>query len=233
MAKRCGFCKRFWMCIYDYLAQLYHGFQKLFNVYIKDIFVAKEEEYLSSADSIFHKDKIFILGNMLKNTSLAIEKRAQAAYRIGILAFTGGPAAGKFATEYMKEVYNLLQNSNLAPKVKIMLLQSVACWCYLNPVTQKKAKLLHFIPLLVGFIEETSEVTDQNERNSHLLVKFWTCYALSAMTCSNMNCMEELRDCNTVRCHLQKLAMENWSGWPENFAEVLYSLIGFHRNEFL
>ncbi|XP_058410014.1 armadillo-like helical domain-containing protein 2 [Diceros bicornis minor] len=216
--------------IYQYFLGLYRHLQKFWSVTVKGLFIKKEEEHIPPAECIFHKEKIVALGHMLKDKSLTIEKRAQAAYRIGLLAFTGGPTAGKFAAEYMKAVAHLLQNHEMAPKTKILLLQSVACWCYLNPVSQRRAKYLQFIPILVGFLENRLEDTIESEINSNLLVKFWTCYVLSVMTCNNLSCVKELKDHSTLKHHLQMLATENWSGWPENFAEVLYFLTGFHKN---
>lgn len=130
----------------------------------------------------------------------------------------------------MKEVAHLLQDHKMAPKTRIQLLQSVACWCYLNPVNQKRAKHLQFISILTGFFDNKLESTTKSEINSNRIVKFWTCYVLSVMTCNNLSCMQELKNRTTLKHQLQMLAGENWSGWPENFAEVLYFLIGFHRN---
>ena len=76
-----------------------------------------------------------------------------------MLCFTGGPTAGNFAAEYMKEVAHLLQNYEMVPKIKILLLQSVASWCYLNPVNQRRAKHLQFIPILIDLFNDTSEST--------------------------------------------------------------------------
>ncbi|XP_036767655.2 armadillo-like helical domain-containing protein 2 [Manis pentadactyla] len=216
--------------IYEYFVGLYQCFQKFWSVTVKGFFLKKKKEHIPTVEDIFHKEKIVMHGHMLKDKSLAIEKRAEAAYRIGLLAFTGGPTTGKFAAEYMKEVAHLLQNQKMAPKVTVLLLQSVACWCYLNPVSQRRAKNLQLIPILVDFFDSRLESTIQSEINSHLLVKFWTCYVLSVMACNNLSCMKELKDYSTLKYHLQMLANENWSEWPENFAEVLYFLIGFHRN---
>ncbi|XP_076999627.1 armadillo-like helical domain-containing protein 2 [Tamandua tetradactyla] len=230
MGKTCVFCRRVWIQIRYYFVGLYHSLQKFWTGTVKDFFLRKEEEHTSSTDSIFHREKISVLGRMLRNKSLPMEKRAQAAYRIGMLSFTGGPTAGKFATEYMKDIADLLGNQKMVPQIKILLLQGVACWCYLNPVSQRKAKHLNFLPILIGLIEGKVDSITKSETNNNLLVKFWSCYVLSVITCNNLSCMKELKEHRPLKYHLQILANDNWSGWPENFAEVLYFLIGFHRN---
>ncbi|XP_036127872.1 armadillo-like helical domain-containing protein 2 [Molossus molossus] len=204
--------------------------QRFWSIHIMGFFVKKKEERLPPAESIFHKEKIVVLGHILKNESLAIEERARAAHRIGLLAFTGGPMAGTFAAESMKEVALLLQSHKMAPKAKILLLQSVACWCYLDPAAQNRAKLLQLIPILTAIFDNEPESTSKTEIKSDLLVKFWTCYVLSVMTCNNLPLMKELREEGSLKRQLQVLAAGDWAGWPENFAEVLYFLIGFHKN---
>ncbi|KAF6073942.1 armadillo like helical domain containing 2 [Phyllostomus discolor] len=221
---------QFFAQIRQYFAGLYQCLQNFWNAKVKAFFVKKEkEEPVPAAESIFHKEKMVLLGQVLRNKSLAVEKRAQAAYRIGLLAFTGGPTSGTFAAEHMRDVAFLLQNHQLAPKTRILLLQSVACWCYLDPASQRQAQLLRFIPILAAFFDDPVESASKSETNSHLLVKFWTCYVLSVMTCNNSDFMEELKEHAALRRHLQLLAGENWGGWPENFAQVLYFLVGFHR----
>ncbi|XP_055988111.1 armadillo-like helical domain-containing protein 2 [Sorex fumeus] len=209
-------CRSFWRFCRD-------GFKKI-------CLQKKEDEPLPSSECIFHKDKIEELGCVLGNESVSIYKRAQAAYKIGLLAFTGGPTAARFATPHMREVANLLQNEPMASKPKILLLQSVAYWCYLNPASQGKALSLHFLTGLTNIFQDQSEYTSRQEKNKDLLVKFWACYALSILTCNNLPWVKKLSSCRYLKYSLQTLASEDWSGWPENFAEVLYFLIGFHLN---
>ncbi|XP_012596860.1 armadillo-like helical domain-containing protein 2 [Microcebus murinus] len=230
MANRSCFCVRICLNTCMCFVRLCQHFCNFWSLIIKGCFGRKEEKQVPSVNSIFHKEKIVVFGRILRDKSRPLEQRAQAARKIGLLTFTGGPPTSRFATEYMKEVANLLQNEEITPRIKILLIQSIACWCYLNPVSQKKAQHMQLIPTFIRFLERRSNSTNQREINENRLVKFWTCYALSVMTCNNLSIVNELREHNSLKYYLHELAYEVWFGWPENFAEVLYFLIGLHKN---
>ncbi|XP_036608618.1 armadillo-like helical domain-containing protein 2 [Trichosurus vulpecula] len=202
-------------------------FTKIFSFFKNLCFHQRKEKKASAVESVFHKEKIVILGYQLKNRSLSLEKRAQAAFRLGLLAFTGGPMAAKWVSDYMNDIALLLQRENLPPRIKIMLLQSVSSWCYLNVWGQKRARFVNIIAILVSFLEE--EVTNPELKSSMMPVKFWSCYLLAIIICNNMPVVQELTHHTSLKFSLQLLASENWLGWPENFAEVLFFLLGYHR----
>lgn len=90
MAKAYAYFMQFCAQIHQYFAGLYRRSQKFWNVTVKRFFIKNEEEEdIPLAETISHKEKIVVLGRLLKNESLAIEKRAQAANRMGLLSFTG------------------------------------------------------------------------------------------------------------------------------------------------
>ncbi|XP_054980294.1 armadillo-like helical domain-containing protein 2 [Sorex araneus] len=226
-----GFCRQSGTWIYWHLVKTCQSFWKFCRDRFNRVCLQREEdEPLPSSECIFHKDKIEKFGRVLKNESVSIYRRAQAAYKIGLLAFTGGPTAARFATPHMRKVAYLLLDEPMGPKPKILLLQSVAYWSYLNPASQGKALNLQFLTGLTNIFHDKLEYSSTQEKNKHLLVKFWACYALSILTCNNLPWVKELSNCRFLKYSLQTLASEDWSGWPENFAEVLYFLIGFHRN---
>lgn len=81
---------RFFAQVRQYFAGLYQRLQNFWNAKVKAFFVKKEEEErVPPAESIFHKEKMVVLGQVLRNKALPVENRARAAYQIGLLAFTG------------------------------------------------------------------------------------------------------------------------------------------------
>ncbi|XP_027708117.1 armadillo-like helical domain-containing protein 2 [Vombatus ursinus] len=204
-----------------------HIFTRIFSVFKNLCFRETKEKKINGLENIFHKEKIIVFGYQVKNKTLSLERRAQAAYKLGLLAFTGGPIAAKWVGEYMTEVAAILQKENLSPHVKVMLLQSMCSWCYLNTVGQKKARNVNMLPILVSFLEE--ENPNPHFKESTRLVKFWSCYVLAIIICNNMSIVRDLEKFKTLKFSLQMLARENWLGWPENFAEVLFFLMGYNR----
>nr|XP_013006907.1 uncharacterized protein C6orf229 homolog [Cavia porcellus] len=181
-----------------YLLRLWTFCHKFWNVTIMGHFVNKKEESI-----------LLDMPDISANANIC---------------FTGGPGAEKLAAEYMKEVAYLLQNDEVAPNIKILLLQSISCWCYLNPGSQQMVKRLRFIPILVGLLENYLDYSVKQNKSSLLFVKFWICYTLCVLVYNDFSLLKDLKDYNALKYNLQILASENWSGWPENFAEMLHHL---------
>lgn len=87
-------CRQIWVKMYGYFAGLCRHFQKYCCAIVKGFFVKKKEKKIPSTETYFHKEKIVVLGQVLMNESLPIERRAQAAQKIGLLAFTGTDLTG-------------------------------------------------------------------------------------------------------------------------------------------
>ncbi|XP_074058761.1 armadillo-like helical domain-containing protein 2 [Macrotis lagotis] len=202
-------------------------FKKIFYFFKNLCFNKESDKKAGLTDSIFHKERITMFGSELQNTDLPLEKRAQAAYKLGLLAFTGGPMSAKWVSEYMNEAALILKKSDTPPHIKITLMQGIASWCYLNTLGQKKAKAINLLPLLVSFLEEESENPQLKQAN--IKVKFWSCYLIIVIICNQPAAIRELKEYDVLKSLLQVLAAKNWHGWPENFAEVLFFLLGFQR----
>lgn len=84
------FCQQLgtWVC--HHIRNLCRAFWKFWCVTLKRLcFKEEEDDYLPASECIFHKEKIAKLGHVLRSESETLYERAQAAYKIGLLAFTG------------------------------------------------------------------------------------------------------------------------------------------------
>ncbi|XP_003429282.1 armadillo-like helical domain-containing protein 2 isoform X2 [Ornithorhynchus anatinus] len=203
----------------------------LWEAYIQPYFVEKEEKFYTTVENIFHKEKINRFGKSLRDAELPVATKAEAVMKMGLLAYTGGPKGSKCALEYMPDMVALLQEPTLTAAEKIRLLKGLAGLCYIDSSSQNKAKKLHLVHILLDYLEPDGDsLSSDTGLHSTSLVKFWTCYLMSVITCNNHHSIKILKNIPGLKQKLKFLASQNWSGWPENYAEVLYFLVGFHKN---
>ncbi|XP_067393559.1 armadillo-like helical domain-containing protein 2 [Emydura macquarii macquarii] len=211
---------------------MFKKLQTCYETYIKTFFSSVEEEPYNPNGSIFHKQKIVRYGSDVKNTQLPLEQRAQAAKNIGLLVYTGGPNAGIYASEYIQELIDILHMPDISAKVKILVLQGLCGICYINYSNQNKAKDLNLADVLLAYL--TADEDSSPASNDITVVKFWVCYLLTVICCNNIPYIRLLHELGgqMLETKLESLSSMEWSGWPDNYAEVLFALLGFHKIQF-
>uniref|UniRef100_A0A8C8RKZ8 Armadillo like helical domain containing 2 n=1 Tax=Pelusios castaneus TaxID=367368 RepID=A0A8C8RKZ8_9SAUR len=211
------------------MESMFKKLQMCYETFIKTFFSSVEEEPYSPNSSNFHKQKMDRYGTDVRNTQLPLEQRAQAAKNIGLLVYTGGSNAGIYASEYIKELIGILRMPDTSAKVKILMLQGLCGICYLNDSNQNKAKDMNLAEVLLDYL--TTDEDSSQASNDMTIVRFWVCYLLTVVCCNNIpyiKLLHELGD-QKLETKLECLSSMEWSGWPDNYAEVLFVLLGFHK----
>ncbi|XP_006134086.2 armadillo-like helical domain-containing protein 2 [Pelodiscus sinensis] len=211
------------------MESIFKSLQGCYETFINTFFSSEKEEHYTPTDDIFHKQKIVRYGTDVRNIQLPLEQRAQAAKNIGLLVYTGGTNAGMHASEYIQDLIAILQMPNTSAKVRILVLQGLCGICYINYSNQNKVKELNIAHVLIAFLTEEEDSSPAN--NSFTVAKFWVCYLLTVICCNNIPYIKLLYELGGQRLEtkLKFLSSIEWSGWPDNYAEVLFALLGFHH----
>ncbi|KAK9403478.1 hypothetical protein NXF25_008305, partial [Crotalus adamanteus] len=204
----------------------------------------RREPMIKLIDPIFHHHKIKIYGMDLRNTELSLEERAKAALYVGLLAytesgsefknydcFTGGVGAGSLASQYIQDMIDILIMPDTSTKVRISVLKGLCSVCYINPINQNEAKAHHLPEIMLSYLEEDE---DSAEADSDLvLVKFWVCYLMTVVCCNNMSYIKLFHEIGgqTLEKRLEYLSNMEWFGWPQNYATLMYMLMGYSGME--
>ncbi|XP_074841557.1 armadillo-like helical domain-containing protein 2 [Carettochelys insculpta] len=216
----------------NFLGVMESIFKKLQGCYetcIKTFSSSEKEEPYNPNDSVFHKQKIVRYGTDVRNTQLPLEERAHAAKNIGMLAYTGGTNAGLYASEYIQDLIDILHMPDTSAKVRILVLQGLCGICYINYSNQNKVKDLNLADVLLACLTEDEDLSPASNRIT--VVKFWVCYLLTVLCCNDIPYIKLLHELGgqMLETNLKFLSSMEWSGWPDNYAEVLFSLLGFHK----
>ncbi|KAK6490608.1 hypothetical protein HHUSO_G5196 [Huso huso] len=204
-------------------------FQKIAAFYenhIKHLLFPKDDLSDLAADNL-HVRKITRAGKDIRNTCIPLKKRVQAASHLGLLAYTGGSGEASQAGHYMGDLINFLLIPDLSDHEKVTILQSLSGICYGNTNTQKQAKELNLYGLLLSYLH-TKEVNPLPDSHESIKLKFWTCYLLNILCCNNIPVIKMLNHDESLQRNLEILAHKGWYGWPNNYAQVLLYLLGYH-----
>uniref|UniRef100_A0A8B9QL91 Armadillo like helical domain containing 2 n=1 Tax=Apteryx owenii TaxID=8824 RepID=A0A8B9QL91_APTOW len=201
--------------------------QNYYQTFIDYFFPSVKKEPYQTDEGAFHHKKIQDYGIDLRNTELPTEQRAKAAVSMGLLAYTGTMSNGFDDTLYL-----LLSSCSLNPPfekcIKIQVLQGLSCICYINPKNQRQAKDLNLINILLDHLDEEQESASGN---ACITIQFWICYLLTVLCSSTVPCITAVHKVGGEKLEkqLKLLSHMDWSGWPNNYAAVLFSLLGFQR----
>uniref|UniRef100_G1KAD7 Armadillo like helical domain containing 2 n=1 Tax=Anolis carolinensis TaxID=28377 RepID=G1KAD7_ANOCA len=188
-----------------------------------------EEPPLKLIDPIFHHHKIKTYGNYLRNTEQPMEERARAALYIGLLAYTGGVRAAGLASEYIKDMTDILLMPETNGKESIDVLKGLCSVCYINYTNQDVAKDHHLAEVLIAYLDEDENSPDADP--DIILVKFWVCYLMTVLCCNNVPFIKLLHEMGgqMLENKLETLCYLEWLGWPRNYAELMVSLLGYKK----
>ncbi|XP_015212759.1 armadillo-like helical domain-containing protein 2 [Lepisosteus oculatus] len=203
-------------------------FQRLalfYETHIKPHLFPSEDLSDMGSENLHHR-KIRLAGRDIQNTSLPLKKRVQAASYIGLLAYTGGYAAGTCAGEFMASLIGFLKHPAIMDKGIMTVLQSLSGICYIHLHNQKRAKDLELVDILLNILHMKEATLLLNKSTQ---VKFWSCYLLSVLCCNNIPIIKTLNNSERLQRDLEILAHKGWYGWPNNYAKELLQLLGYAR----
>nr|XP_009687062.1 PREDICTED: uncharacterized protein C6orf229 homolog [Struthio camelus australis] len=143
-------------------------------------------------------------------------------------SLTGGTKAATCASEYIKDLCDIFCTRSISTKVRIQALQGLSCICYINPNNQRRAKDLNLINILLDHLGEEQESASDN---ACITIQFWICYLLTVLCSNNIPCIIAVHKVGGEKLEkkLKSLSHMDWFGWPDNYAAVLFSLLGFQR----
>nr|XP_014352043.1 PREDICTED: uncharacterized protein C6orf229 homolog [Latimeria chalumnae] len=194
-----------------------------YELYIKPIFRHSQAE-AEPLEVNSHRRKILDHGHTLRNKPLPLKKKLEAATQIGVLAYTGGLVASQCAEDYIPDLIEILLLPSISDTDKIIIIQSLCGILYGSYSNQVKAKENHLINLLVNYL-----TGDKPDQNCNQIVKFWVCYLLNIICCSNIPVIKMLHKSNYVHKSLKVLANMGWYGWSRNYAQILLYVLGFEH----
>ncbi|XP_064410527.1 armadillo-like helical domain-containing protein 2 [Latimeria chalumnae] len=135
-----------------------------------------------------------------------------------------GLVASQCAEDYIPDLIEILLLPSISDTDKIIIIQSLCGILYGSYSNQVKAKENHLINLLVNYL-----TGDKPDQNCNQIVKFWVCYLLNIICCSNIPVIKMLHKSNYVHKSLKVLANMGWYGWSRNYAQILLYVLGFEH----
>nr|XP_060627642.1 armadillo-like helical domain-containing protein 2 [Anolis sagrei ordinatus] len=207
------------------MGTLYTIFKSWYNKHIKET----REPTIKLIDPIFHHHKIKTYGKCLRNAEMPMEERAKAALYIGLLAYTGGVRAAGLASEYIKDMIDILIMPETTGKESIDVLKGLCSVCYISYTNQDVAKDHHLAEVLIAYMDEDENSPDADP--DIILVKFWVCYLMTVLCCNNIPYIKLLHEMGgqILEKKLETLCYLEWFGWPQNYAKLMVRLLGYQN----
>ncbi len=180
------------------------------------------QEDLLAKESDVYKRNIQLAWLNTKRPGIPNEEKVNLIKKIGNLAWTGGPPASRFASEYLPRILELLDDPHTTEVTAIILIKAIVEICWFIDV--KKDLIQRILTRLYSCIEEQAEVSTEQQR--------WAVYAMLCFASKHFDHQVEILKLPSLSANLHSMSQEVWLGWNFNEALKLSELLGInHQNE--
>lgn len=147
----------------------------------------------------------------------------------GYLFSIGGVSGSVLASHYIEDMIDILIMPDTPGKVRIPVLRGLSGICFINYHNQNIAKEKHLAEVLLACLDE--DEADADAEPDIIIVKFWVCYLMTVVCCNNMPFVQLFQHSGgqMLEKRLEVLSGMEWFGWPHNYADIMFTLMGYQK----
>ena len=164
-----------------------------------------------------YKRDILEANMKLKKPNSTVEEKIREIRKIGVMSWTGGPSAAKFAKTYLVGYLEWLGDPEQPDNLRIALLKSIVEISWLNDEIKATLSEKNILKTISNILDENTDTYEEIQR--------WAAYTLLCLATGSHIVQRELLKIDDLEPKLRKLSLDSWYYWKINAAGLLTQLL--------
>ena len=153
----------------------------------------------------------------LKRPNSTVDEKIREIRKLGVMSWTGGPSASKFAKKYFVDYLEWLGDPEQSDNLRIALLKSIVEISWLNDDVKSALSEKNILKTISHILDENKDTCEEIQR--------WAAYTLLCLATGSHIVQRELLKIDDLEPKLRKLSLDSWYYWKINAAGLLTQLL--------